>query len=352
MRTLAEGLGPIASCPLMRLCLLHAVLAMVMLLTLAPRAYAQVDEQAEFEKGRNAYRAQQYDEADTRFRTMLDPQKGTVHDPVLVNQARMYWGAALFAKRRPAEASDVFASLLRSDRRFEPDPLEFPTEVVNAFIDTRTRVRDELNRAEHEEALRAAERKRKEEAERQQQIAYLAMLEDLAKKEKVIETHRRLIALVPFGAGQFQNGQKVLGWVFLTTELAFVLGGIVTVPIYYEELHNASSSYKSFSDNTVAQQYLDRANAARITNLAFYGAFALTAIVGVLHAQATYVPDVTTFHPRPLPQVPAGQSGQEPARSTHKPAAGGVPLWFGAAPLFGGESSRATGAVFGVGGRF
>jgi tetratricopeptide (TPR) repeat protein len=331
----------------MRLRLLHAALIALMFLAIGARAEAQdVDEQAEFEKGRNAYRAQQYDEADVRFRQMLDAQKGTVHDPVLVNQARMYWAASLLAKGRPAEASDVFAALLRSDRHFEPDPLEFPTNVVNAFIETRSKVRKELERAAQDEARRAEERKRREEAEKQAQLAYLATLEELARKEKVIESHRRLIALVPFGAGQFQNGQKALGWFFLTTELACVLGGVVTVPIYYAELRSASEAYKSFSDNMVAQQYLDRANVARITNLAFYGAFALTAVVGVLHAQLTYVPDVTTFNPRPLPTTP--QTGA-PAS---KPVAKATPPWFGAAPVMDGEGGRAIGAVFSVGGRF
>src|SRR5580698_5471153 len=58
----------------------------------------QVDEQTEFEKGRNAYRAQKYDEADTRFLRMLDPKAGILHDKVLIKQARMYWAATLIAE--------------------------------------------------------------------------------------------------------------------------------------------------------------------------------------------------------------------------------------------------------------
>jgi tetratricopeptide (TPR) repeat protein len=327
----------------MRLRLLHAAVVALLLLTVAVDARAQSSEQAEVEKGRNAYRAQQFDEADARFRQMLDPKTGTVHDAVLVSEARMYWGASLVQLKKPAEADDVFHALLKSDRHFEPDPLEFPTNVVNAFIDTRSRVRDELERAEHEDALRAAERKKREEAERQYQIARLAMLEDMAKKEKVTETHSRFVALLPFGVGQFQNGQTTLGWLFLGVEAAFAVGGLAAVPFYLSDLRNAADSYNALQDKTVAQQYYDRANVARLVNLAFNGALALTAAVGILHAEITFVPAQTQYVPRPLPPVP---QPPPPAKQA------GLPFWFGGAPVFTPDGERATGATFDLGGRF
>src|SRR5208283_2297308 len=74
----------------------------------AAGAPAAVDEQAEFEKGRNAYRAHQYEEADGAFLRMLDPNTGTLHDKGLKKQARMYWAATQIALHQDTDASGQF----------------------------------------------------------------------------------------------------------------------------------------------------------------------------------------------------------------------------------------------------
>ncbi len=53
-------------------------------------------------------------------------------------RARMFLGAVLFAEPEK-DGVDVFERLLVDDPQFEPDPLSFPTSVVNDFIDIRAR---------------------------------------------------------------------------------------------------------------------------------------------------------------------------------------------------------------------
>jgi tetratricopeptide (TPR) repeat protein len=317
-------------------------------MAVAARGGAQtVDEQAEFKKGRYAYIAKSYDDADALFRKMLDPQSGTLHDKVLVNEAHMFWGATLIIKGKKDEAIQQFDALLKVDPKYEPDPTVFPLEVAKVFFDTKALYEKRAAALAEEEARREKERKEQQEGARRAQIERLRELEILVGEEYVTDHHSRWKALVPGGIGQFQNGKNGLGVFFLSTEALFLAGGIVTVPFYLANLADASSTLNQGPQyRPVAQAYLDRANDARYTNLAFYGALALTAIAGVIEAEVNYVPDVTGVKPRKLPDLPGVSPDAKP------PPSPGVSFTFGAAPLFGEGKAGVSGAVVGLGGRF
>ena len=178
---------------------------------------ARADEQSDLEKVRAAYLAHQYDDAERRLRAMLDPMHGTLHDAPLVSQARMYLAAVLLAKAKREDAGAIFERLVLDDPQFEPDPLSFPTDVIDLFIDTRSRLRDRLNAQAQERARFEAQARAREGEKKRREVERVAMLEKLAAEETVTQVHSRWIALVPFGAGQFQNGKSALGWAFLGT---------------------------------------------------------------------------------------------------------------------------------------
>ncbi len=310
---------------------------------------ARADEQADLDKGRNAYLTRQYDEADARFRAMLDPKSGTLHDLAIVTQAYMYWGAVQVAKSRPKDASALFEQLLLKDPHYEPDPLSFPTEVLDAFTDTRSRIRDRLNAQAEEQAKKDAAKRAREEEERRREVQRIHMLERLASEEKITEHHSRFIAMVPFGAGQFQNGQTALGWVFLGAEAAFVAAGTVAVPFYYSALNDAANTYNSNSATRTkdAQAELDRANTYRVLNLSAYGAFVATAVVGVVQANLKFQSEVVVVRQRTLPALPPGA----PARESATPSRGASLVL---APLLRPLATEHGfhGGLFGVEGRF
>jgi hypothetical protein len=281
-----------------------ASFVLVPVLLLASETAAYADEQGDLDKGRNAYLTRQYDEAAARFKTMLDPKTGTLHDPVLITQASMYWGAVMIAKQRPKDASALFEQLLLKDPHYEPDPLSFPTDVLDVFSDTRNRIRARLNAAAQEQARREADKRARDEAEKKRQIERVAMLERLASEEKTTERHARFIAFLPFGAGQFQNHQPVTGWIFFGVEAAFVITGTIAVPLFFAEVRSARELYVESNGfhSTQAQAATDRANGYRILNLASYGAFLVTAVVGIVQANAKYEPELVLTRKRtPLP---------------------------------------------------
>lgn len=285
----------------MRLSRLLGIAAL--LLVVASERPARANEQSEVEKARASYLAQKYDDAESRLRAMLDPKTGTLHDPTLITTARMYLSAVLLAKHKPDEAEAVIERLLLDDPQYEPDPLSFPTDLIDLFIDVRARARETLNREAARKARFEAELKAHEEELKRREAARIAMLERMVNDETVTTVHSRWLALVPFGVGQFQNGKPTLGWVFLTLESALLLGAGITIPIYLSDLQSRSEAYRKGEDFQ-AQEYIDRAYGVFYTNLALNGAFAATAIVGIVEAQLNYLPSVVEMRRRTIPAMP------------------------------------------------
>lgn len=261
-------------------------------------AYA-AGEGAELEKARAAYTTRNYEDVARRLRELLESAR--LKDPVLLNLGRMYYGGALIQLGRREEAVKVFETILDADGQYDPDPLTFSSEVMEAFIDTRAQLRERIAERARQEAKRAAERKAKEEQDRLRAAAYLKEVEKLAAEESVVVKHSRALAFLPFGVGQFQNGQPAAGWVFLCFEAALIGGSITTVPFYISA--NDSKNEEASKDAIAAEGYRSRANDIRTLNLAFNAAFVLTWIGGVIQAQATYVPESKEIRPRPLKKL-------------------------------------------------
>lgn len=263
---------------------------------------ARADESADLEKAHNAYVAHQYDEAESRLRALLDPATSSLKDPDGIADARMYLGATLVAEKKPEEAAAVFAALLTDKPDYQPDPLRVSLDAIDAFTDARAKNRDRLAALQADRVRKAQEDKARAEADRQKAALRAAMLEKLAGTEVVTEQHSRLIALVPFGAGQFQNGQTALAWTFLVSEGLLAAGSGVAGGLFYYNIGLRDPAYAS-GEFPVAQAYNNRAQTAATTGDVLAAAFAAVALAGIIHAEATFVPEVTTTRKREIPPV-------------------------------------------------
>ncbi len=325
-----------------------AVLSLAALLSVSRPVRADV--QTELEKGRAAYIAKNYAEAESHLRKVIDGAKSA--DPRLLSLARMYLGAVRLAERQREEATQLFEKLLLDDQLYEPDPLAFPADVINLFIDTRAQLRERLNAAAQERARLEAERRAREEAERRVREQWLVRVQEMASEEKITVRGSRGIAMVPFGVGQFQNGQEVLGAFFLGLESALVLGSAATIPFYVSAQDSASEEWKSGNPEQKAQAYRDRAANIRLLNLSLGGAFLATALIGVIQAQWSFVPERVEIKRRPLPALPIGpRTARAPILQPTLPDGGGG----GVRPFFQPSflpEGRGGGVVMGVEGRF
>lgn len=261
---------------------------------------ARADALTDLEKAHSAYVAHKYDDAETRLRVLLDAK--ALDNAENVADARMYLGAVLVAREQKDDAAHVFESLLVDRPEYQPDSLRVQLAAIDAFLDVRTKLRDRLAAAQAEKVRQEQEQKAKVEAEQKKAALRLAMLEKLAGEEVTTEKNSRLLAFVPFGVGQLQNGQKVAGWALLASESALAVGsGIAAAISYFDQ--RAVNDALARGDRAAAEQYHQRANIATITDYAFAGTFAATAIAGIVHAQITFVPERVETRKRDIPQV-------------------------------------------------
>ena len=135
-------------------------------------------------------------------------------------------------------------------------------------------MRDKLAAIQAEKVRQAQAAQAKLEEEKQRQARRLAMLEELASTETVIERHSRWFALVPFGAGQFQNGQTAEGWLFLIGEGLLAGGSVVAsgLSVYYGAAAKRASRARS---GRPPRRYDHASQLAAITGDVLAGAFVL-----------------------------------------------------------------------------
>jgi hypothetical protein len=281
-------------------CRIVALLLAAGLFTTAMRQ-ARADGQADLEKARSAYLARRYEDAEQRLRALLDAQTGGLDNPDAIADARMYLGAVLLAEKKTDEASGTFEKLLLDKPDYQPDPLRVALEAIDALIDARTRLKERLAAIQAEKVRLAEAEKVRALLEKQKAEMRIAMLERLAGEEVVTEKNSRWIALLPFGVGQFQNGQTALGYTLLASEGLLGAGSIVGAAL---TLYNSGLTQEAAhrGDGTAAG-YNARAQQAAIVGDVFGGTFLLAAAIGIAHAELTFVPERTIVKKRELPPV-------------------------------------------------
>ena len=271
---------------------------------------AFADEKSDLEKGRNAYLAKDYLEADARFSAMLAPGSGSLHSKEVILEAQMYWGAVKFGLGKKDEAGALFEKVILENPQYDPDPLSFPTAVLDAFTDTKSKLRDKLNEIAAQRARDAAAEKARQETLARRQGAYVLLLEQAASEEHVTSANSRWIALLPFGVGQFQNGKTALGVVFLSAEASLLVATGITFGMYRYAIGNATDALAADVNTTpndkirLYRAYADRAATIRYWNLGLVATLGAAAVAGLIEAQINYVPAVNSIRKRPLPTIP------------------------------------------------
>jgi hypothetical protein len=267
------------------------VSAALAVLVLSTSTYARADQQSEFAKGQQLYNNGDHLTADTFFAKAIDGANPTITDPVLVNKGRMIRGASDMYLGRKADAITQFEEILKSNPKFEPDPLAFPQGVLDEFRKTRERL-------DQEAIAKAKGDKTKQDLDAcqlslvQLQTKYKS-LADWAVRERVVHASSRVVATIPFGVGQFQNGDTALGIIFLSTESLAIIAASVSYAIHYSIPQQPADTSKAQSAES----------ASRIVNLISVGTFAALAITGVIQAHLAYVPETYEMRSRPLPKT-------------------------------------------------
>jgi hypothetical protein len=282
------------------------------------------------------YEAGEYEGCANAFGALLDDATQSASlSRRAIEQARVYRAACLIAQGRIDLADDEFRVAVRENPQMAvPNVIVFPPAVIERFVVVRTGMLEEIRRAEAERARVASEAALAAERRAAAERARVAELERLAGQETLIVRNSRWLASVPFGVGQLQNRQVVLGSIFLVTETLLLATTITAVTIELS-LHSQANGGRSLSsDPAKAQAEKDALNqslrTANTVALASTGALLGVAILGIVEANLSFTPEFHDGHrTRPIP--------------TRRPAPTSVVPSFG--PAVGG-------ATVGVVGRF
>jgi hypothetical protein len=269
-------------------------------------ATAHADARADFEKAKAAFLARNWADAEEKLKALLDPSSG-LKERQLISQTRMYLGAALLKEGKRDEAKDALEKLVVDDPVFEPDPLGFPGDAIDLFIDVRSAMLEQIKIAQQTQARLAAEKRARDDAEHEAQRLWMEKVKAQAGEEAITVKHSRLVAAIPFGVGQFQNKQSVLGWIFLGGEVAALAGTVVTYGMYRYATNRRNETYQPFQTNTVTNnlspQWKNRADDIQVVNLAITAGVVGLAAIGIAQAQLAFVPEAAETKKRDLPPL-------------------------------------------------
>jgi tetratricopeptide (TPR) repeat protein len=219
-------------------------------------------------RAKNEYAYGNYDQAVARLHELLYPMKLTTDEQEI--EARKYLGLAYYLLGKKDEASQEFGKLLFRSPDYELDPYAIAPPVIELFEKVRQKLKPELD------GIR----------QRKSDDALAAMKPGTVRIiEQSFFEKSEFATLMPFGAGQFQNGDYVLGTVFALSEivlLAINIGAYLWATSYGPEYRE---------DNIAARTAVQRLTIAQYAAASLFG---VVWSVGVFKAR--------------LPELPAGAS--------------------------------------------
>ena len=288
----------------------------------------RLNDTAELARVVGLYEAGKYGEcAESLHRLLSNESARPLRDPDVVESARIYHAACLIGSGQNQLADEPLRAAIRQNPQMKPpDGLVFPPQVIDRFLRVRETMFDVIRKAEDERVKQAARFARQQEERAKRERLRVAGLERLAQEETLITPKTRWLALVPFGVGQFQNGEKSLGYVFLTSEILLAASTLTTLGVETHLVLKTSQIDKP--DPAIRGTLTNWKTALDISSYAWIG----VTIVGVVEAQLAFQPEQRQVRKRPLPPELRPQTSQ----LRILPSAGPVP----------------GGAVFGLSGQF
>lgn len=264
--------------------------------TLVASPIAHADELQEFREGRSAYDTAEYSRAVTILQNLCGGALPSARNPGLTIECRKYLAAAYLSMDRQEDAERQFEAILREEPDFALDPAVFPRAVLAIFEQVKERVEAATQQEDRRrQEAEAAERDRQMRTLLEQQERYRQLLE-LASVEVVEERHSRLVASVPFGLGQFQNGDRSLGIGMATGQLS--LAAVSMVSFFFHRSLLADRD----ADGLDESRFVRRERAWRIANLVSVSALGTLMVIGIVESHLSFRSVVRTERPRELPE--------------------------------------------------
>ncbi len=252
-------------------------LAILVLLLGAARVSFAAAPQAALELGRGAYEHGDYQGAIDTLRPLLYPTIELGNEEAVVEAHRLLALCYFFEKNEKLAEEEVSA-LLAMRPSYQLDPIVDPPVAVRFFQTVRQKQEERLRQI-RERQLEEAQRAALEEAKKQAQVR--ARAKEIYVDRRV-ERHSRLIATIPFGVGQVQNGNRGLAIFLAVSE---VLLGTASLSLFVAIDQNyPNGRFQHGQEGTVSALQISQ----QVTGWGFWA----TVAAGIIDAHVRYKPFV------------------------------------------------------------
>jgi hypothetical protein len=265
----------------------------------------RLSDSTELDRVIELYMAGSYEQCTSELEQFLRPDHPErFTDLGVVERGRLYYSTcALLLGDRDKARQGLRVALEENPLMSSPDSLTFPPPLVSLFLEVRDEVQQLITDQERQQVLvlrrenESARRKAEERRHREEQ------LEQLAAEETIVRSNSRYIAVLPLGAGQFQNGSPVLGTVLLVSESLAVAMSITSLAVL------TTIENRAQKQTTNPEHYNKQTQTLYQTmKWSTYSALALYAL-GVLEAQLNFKAEIRVeSRKRPLPPEITGTS--------------------------------------------
>lgn len=268
------------------------------------------------ERGKLEYQSGRWSECARVLGEALDSKnEHRIRDVDMLREARLYRAACLIGSGQDAAADEELKNAVREGPTLDPpDQRIFPPELVRRYIQIRLSMLDELEKQDEKRKQAEAAAKAAREAKAKKEAQRVKALEQYAQVQSYTTVNSRWLALVPFGVGQFQNRDHVLGYTLLATE-GVLAATAITAMVLEIRLHRQAL------DSQARGETLDNvslnSDLQTLSTLTDVSAWSLVGVslLGVLQAQLAFVPEHTDVRYKPLPRTLAPGGSGEAQRS-------------------------------------
>ena len=257
----------------------------------------RLSDSAELERNRDLYTAGEYVQCSQQLTELLGLSEKSEIEPLseekVIEQARLYLATcALLAEQEQVAYNSMRAALEKNPMMLAPDSMSFPPPLLRLFSEVRAEVNFLVTQREEQEISQQREEQDKISADRSKRRERERELFRLASEQIVVAKSSRLIAALPFGAGQYQNGHQAWGHAFLVAEVA----AASTTFGAWLALEGLNRKYELYGTATSGPQLVpadfNRKKSLALTTLTVAGwSWLGLTVVGIVDAQVRYIPE-------------------------------------------------------------
>ncbi len=252
---------------------LSALLGLILLAQTAPA----IDVDAELRRAGNEYAYGNYEEAILQLQNLLYPMRLTSEQQVL--EARELLGLCYYLTDRFEQVAAEFAKVLYLNPDHKLDPFSIPPPVIEAFENVRRQLEPQLKEIRKQKTNPTVAQPKPE-------------IKPKAPTRIQIIERSDFATFLPFGVGQFQNGDTGLGTFFAVTEATLLA---LNIAAYFLARYSAESP-----------EAIQRLMVLQYASATLFG---VTWSIGVFEARLHFQPTITRTLDPAVPQSHTDLSG-------------------------------------------